>query len=129
VNYNDEHLIRFINDYSERHNTVPATNGFAFIGFDIAYFYLNELLIRGVNFDQNLILSKGVEGLQTIFQFDQIQAFSGYENKGLYFIRYDNYELVKVGDNRRRSEINYLIREEPIPNDSIPSGQPLFPKQ
>jgi hypothetical protein len=114
-----EELIHFINKYHAVYNTKPSPNGYAFLGFDIAYYHLRELLYHGTNFEQNIAMGTPWEGLQSIFNYHQIQASSGYENKGLYFIRYKGYELIRIGDSSfsRIKEVQYI---ENLENDSSP---------
>jgi hypothetical protein len=117
INYNSEVLNQFISNYRELHNTIPSANGFAFLGYDVAYFHLNQLLLHGTNFQQYFSIEDAYEGLQSIFCYEQIQSGSGYENEGLYFVRYKNYELVRVGDNKDRL---IIIQESDIyENDGI----------
>jgi LysM repeat protein len=120
INYKDKELNDFILNYLELNNTVPAANGFAFLGFDIAYFHLNELLQHGSNFEQYFTLNIENEGLQSIFRYDQVQDLSGYENKGLYFVRYEGFELIRIGDNKSSVPVKYLMKVDKMPVDSIP---------
>lgn len=105
INYKDLDLQRFIRKYRSLHKTDPSVNGFAFLGFDIAYFHLNELLRHGSNFEQYFSLNSMEEGLQSLFQYHQFQASSGFENRALYFVRYEGYELKRVGDTRSQIDL------------------------
>jgi hypothetical protein len=110
-------LNQFISDYRELHNTIPSANGFAFLGYDVAYYHLHKLLLHGTNFQQYFSIEDAYEGLQSIFAYEQIQSGSGYENEGLFFLRYKDFELVRVGDNKDRL---IIIQESDIyENDGI----------
>lgn len=124
INYNDENLNLFIRRYRALHNTNPSANGFAFKGFDIAYYHLKELMFRGTNFEQYFAMDEKWEGLQSIFNYHQTQATSGYENSGLYFVRYEGYELIRVGDSKyldssRASNVEVIPETEILGNDSL----------
>lgn len=117
INYNSALLNKFISDYRELHNTIPSANGFAFLGYDVAYYHLHKLLLHGTNFQQYFSIEDAYEGLQSIFAYEQIQSGSGYENEGLFFLRYKDFELVRVGDNKDRL---IIIQESDIyENDGI----------
>ncbi len=84
----------FTREYKRIHNTVPIK--FGFLGFDVAYYHLNELLQHGTNYEQYFSFASSAEGLQSRYNFKQYQQGSGYENSGLYFVRYENYDLVLI---------------------------------
>ena len=119
IDYQDETIKDFIRNYKRIHNTVPIK--FGFLGFDVAYYHLNELLQHGTNYEQYFSFASSAEGLQSRYNFKQYQQGSGYENSGLYFVRYENYELVLIDKypfERSLIEEESLIEE--IKLDSIP---------
>jgi LysM repeat protein len=128
INYEDENLIGFIDRYYALHNTNPSANGFAFMGFDIANYHLSQLLYHGTNFEQYFSIEESYEGLQSIFNYYQFQSNSGYENKGLYFVQYNDYELVRVGDNKDRLikiKESDIFENDGIPSDTLAPVRPL----
>jgi LysM repeat protein len=94
INYKDERINNFIHTYKKKHNSIPRK--FGFLGYDIATYHLNELLQNGTNFEQYFSFGVSNEGLQSRYNYKQYQEGSGFENNGLYFVRYDDYELVLI---------------------------------
>jgi len=89
----------------------PATHGFlaryrnafggdpsiyAFAGYDVTLFFLQQLQSSGTGFVQNLPQTQH-EGLQQSFRFIKSDAESGYENVGLRIVHISDYELVPFG--------------------------------
>lgn len=124
IDYTDENIKFFIKKYRSLHKTVPIK--FGFLGFDVAYYHLNELLQNGTNFEQYFPFGKISEGLQSRYQYNQFQQGSGYENNALYFVRYDDYELKLI--DKYPFEIMLPTEEvliEEIKTDSIPEKTPF----
>lgn len=117
IDYEDEDLDQFIRKYRQMHKTNPSASGFAFKGFDIAYYHIRQLMFHGTNFEQYFSLDEANEGLQSIFTYYQFDSSTGYENKGLFFIRYEEYKLKRVGDNKKEMELVEVV--EPLPTDTI----------
>jgi ABC-type branched-subunit amino acid transport system substrate-binding protein len=93
VDYGNEQVLKFIHAYAGRYTSDPGT--FAFEGYDVAFYYLKMLRAYGSNF-QNKLASNKQAGLQTGFDFYQVSAESGFENKAVFMLMYQDYKLVKA---------------------------------
>lgn len=93
VDYDNVRVKNFIHAYASHYISDPGT--FAFEGYDVGFYYLNMLRTYGTNF-QNKLGGNRQKGLQTDFDFYQVSAESGFENKAVYLLMYQNYKLVKA---------------------------------
>ncbi len=97
INYSNEDVSKFNDDFRNIFYTQPAETSFAWLGYDIAYYFLSGLAIHGRKF----IVHPEIHNpdlLQTEFDFRRESYNSGFENKKLFLVRFsDNYE-VKLED-------------------------------
>jgi len=93
VDYSDEHVKKFIKTYREEFKTEPSK--YSFYGYDITLYYLMGFNKFGKNLQEKLPEFK-LNGLQTGFDFYKTAVESGYENKKLSILKYEDYKLVKV---------------------------------
>ena len=93
IDYENEQVKRFVRTYAAQFKTDPGE--FVFQGFDVTYFYLNMLHTFGLGFQSKLAITKQ-NGLQTSFEFYQVSPESGFENKAVYMLMYQNNKLVKA---------------------------------
>ena len=91
VDYNDKKVQKFIQKYKAVNYSEPSE--FAFKGFDIVY----DALLRLATFTNTKeAFSSGIsERSFCKFQYT-INAGKGFENKGMFLIKYDGLHLVKV---------------------------------
>ncbi len=83
-------------DYRSQLNTEPSDAFYQ--GFDLGLYYLKSIKEKGV--DAALELHKlPAELPYTRFKFYHPDAATGFDNKGMYIFKYDNYKLVKTGWN------------------------------
>lgn len=69
---------------------------YAFAGYDVTLFFLQQLQANGTGFMQTLDQQKG-QGLQQNFSFRKEDEESGFENTGLRIVHISDYELVPFG--------------------------------
>lgn len=94
VNFNDTlNTIPFIRSFRKKFNTDP--DKYAMMGFDIANFFLSGYLLHGKEFISKIDQYE-IEGVNTVFKFRQINASSGYLNTQVYFLRFQDFQLVKI---------------------------------
>ena len=93
VDYNANEIKRIIETFRDKYHTDPTM--YAFQGFDIGYFYLSLLKTYGKSFAQKNN-SFNHKGAQVVFNMNKIAPDSGFENKGISIIRYEDFKLVKV---------------------------------
>ncbi|MFH1004433.1 MAG: LysM peptidoglycan-binding domain-containing protein [Bacteroidota bacterium] len=93
IDYENNETKKFILRHRELFKTEPSY--YTFSGFDITYYYLNALKNYGHSLQRKLPDIK-TKGLQTKFDFHQSAVGSGYENSGIFLLKFENYKLVKV---------------------------------
>ena len=93
VDYNSSATKKFIQHYRDEYKTEPNENVYS--GFDVCYFYMNGLSKFGTGLQKKLPELKK-KGLQTEFNFIQSDLGSGYENKGVGIMQYDNYAFKRM---------------------------------
>ncbi len=90
-----EHIdnVEFIQEFNDTYEAIPSN--FAYLGYDVASYYLNLLHTGGSNFEIMLPAEK-MQGLGRKFYFVKTGIESGFENHSSYILRYQDYKLVKV---------------------------------
>ncbi len=83
-----------IASYIEEQGTFPSEN--YFIGFDIATYYLKHLRDDGPEFIHQLDKLPSVSNYIR-FNFFRPDSTTGFDNRGSYIFKYNNYELIKTG--------------------------------
>jgi LysM repeat protein/ABC-type branched-subunit amino acid transport system substrate-binding protein len=94
TNYADTGTVNFIRHYRDRFHTEPTR--YSYLGFDAAWYFLNSIKRNGPQFHSRLPDDKATL-TQTRFQFYKSAQESGYENKGIYILKYEDFEL-KLAD-------------------------------
>jgi LysM repeat protein/ABC-type branched-subunit amino acid transport system substrate-binding protein len=93
IDYDNEDVKRFVLKNRQRFHTDPSQ--YAFLGYDTGILYLSLLRDYGKHFSskyQNLQHS----GLQTTFNLVKHSSDSGYENHGVYIIKYEDFSLKRA---------------------------------
>lgn len=93
VDYGSADTKKFLLKYRNEFKTDPTE--YVFAGFDVAYFYLGGLQKYG-NALQYKLPELKQKGIQTEFNFFQADKNSGYENRGIGIMKFDNYSYVRV---------------------------------
>ncbi|MCC6690234.1 MAG: LysM peptidoglycan-binding domain-containing protein [Bacteroidia bacterium] len=93
IDYDNEQVKMFVRKYAAQYKTTPSE--YVFHGFDVFYFYTDMMRKYGINF-QSKLASVKQKGLQTSFEFYQVLPDSGFENKAVYMLMYQDYKLVKA---------------------------------
>lgn len=83
----------FVQNYHLKYKQFPEK--FAFQGFDIAYFYLQQLNKLGTRFESGLVDAKD-RHLYFKFKYFKTGIESGYENSSTVLLKYENFELIEV---------------------------------
>jgi ABC-type branched-subunit amino acid transport system substrate-binding protein len=83
----------FLRKYRERFKTDPDIYGFQ--GYDVTFYFLSALQKYGGGFLNN-ISSNYFKGIETGFRFSQFPADSGFENRSVFILKYQNYQLIKA---------------------------------
>jgi LysM repeat protein len=85
---------KITDNYSDLMNTFPGE--YFFIGFDVAHYYLKNLKEKGPDFIYTLN-SYPEETNYMRFKFARPDNTTGFDNRGVYIFRYNNYQLHKTG--------------------------------
>lgn len=93
VDYTKQHTKDFIAEYRYKFKTEPEL--YAFQGYDISLYFISLLQKYGTGFLNNVVDDKS-EGVQAEFNFMQYPLDSGFENKFVYILKYQDYKLVKA---------------------------------
>ena len=93
VDYTSPQTKKFILNYRHEYKTDPTQ--YVFAGFDAGMYYLDGLQKYGNELQYKLPEIK-YKGLQTEFNFSQSDITSGYENKGVGIMKFENYSFIRV---------------------------------
>lgn len=93
VDYSDPKVKQFIKDYRDKYLTEPEA--YSYQGFDVTYYFLSMLQHEGSAF-LNVLPLDGQKCIETNFSFRQYPPDSGFENKFVYILKYQDYKLVKA---------------------------------
>lgn len=94
IDFDDAATKNFIRKYREAYKLEPQKYGYS--GFDVSYFFISSLQKYGSGFLNNI---KGYhyKGIATDANYIQSATTkSGFENKSVVVLKYENYKLVKV---------------------------------
>jgi len=93
IDYHDSITKIFIKNYRDKFKTDPET--YAYQGFDVSYYFISSLLKYGSGFLKNITNNK-YQGVETNFNFVQYPSNSGFENKFVYILKYQDNNLIKA---------------------------------
>ncbi|MBE6309764.1 MAG: LysM peptidoglycan-binding domain-containing protein [Bacteroidales bacterium] len=85
---NDEYKVRRFNEEYQKwygEELIQATPSFGYLGYDTGLYFLKGLCENGKDFNQN---SSEYVGLQSAFNFERINNWSGFVNQLLYVIHF-----------------------------------------
>ncbi|MBD80826.1 MAG: hypothetical protein CL840_18060 [Crocinitomicaceae bacterium] len=89
IEYSDSTTEDFILVYRNTFGTEPSE--WAFLGYDIATYFMNSLAKNGTGF-QNFFKENTYRGLSRNFAFKQAGSINGFENNGLKLVEIENYQ-------------------------------------
>ncbi len=93
IDYEKSAAKNFIYKYRERYKTEPDM--YSFQGYDVLFYFLSALQKYGSGFMNNLSANP-YNGIETNFMFSQFPPDSGFENKSVLILKYQNYQLIKA---------------------------------
>jgi LysM repeat protein len=91
VDYDSPVVKNFQRNYAHAFQGDPGQ--FTFIGYDVMFYYLNELEQTGVGFSSQLG-TKSWDGLQQRFDFYRSDVESGFENRGVRVVKLEDYKYI-----------------------------------
>ncbi|MBA3970807.1 MAG: LysM peptidoglycan-binding domain-containing protein [Bacteroidetes bacterium] len=93
IDYHDLSTQSFIKNYRAHYRTEPEL--FSFQGFDVTYCFISMLQSNGSGFLKDLA-NTNYKGMGSQYSFSQFPADSGFENKFVYILKYQDYQLIKA---------------------------------
>jgi LysM repeat protein/ABC-type branched-subunit amino acid transport system substrate-binding protein len=93
IDYRDLSTKNFVRAYRDKFRTEPEL--YAFQGYDITSYFISLLQKYGSGFLNNIVDDKN-KGIEIDFNFMQYPMESGFENKFVYILKYEDYKLVKA---------------------------------
>lgn len=93
LNFDDEPAQAFIERYRQKFNQEPGSAGYAFLGFDVAYYFLNGMLRHGLDLETYFNKEK-TSGIHLEFDFER--RADGCYNRHVYLLRYNDFQLNKI---------------------------------
>lgn len=100
VDYSRNNVNRFLLRYRNTFKTEPSESSFAWTGYDITTFFVSGLAVHGKRFLNNPEMHNP-ELLNSKFDFKRGSSDDGFENKGLFKLKYTK-------------EMELIIVEEPV---------------
>lgn len=93
INYHDLSTQNFIKNYRSKYKTEPEL--YCFQGFDVTYCFISSLQKNGSGFLKDLS-ETNYTGIGSHYRFSQFPADSGFENKFVFILKYQDYQLIKA---------------------------------
>ena len=72
---------------------IESTPSFGYLGYDTGKYFLSEMCKNGKDFNQN---SSEYVGLQSSFEFDRINSWSGFVNQALYLVHFTSNDKIEI---------------------------------
>tara|TARA_B100001109_G_C18864147_1_gene475899 strand:- start:2683 stop:4500 length:1818 start_codon:yes stop_codon:yes gene_type:complete len=93
IDYDHEAMKLFEKKFVEEHNLLPEK--YTFLGYDVGMYYLTLLHEYGLNFEV-MFLGYQAEFLTHKFEFFKTGIESGYENRSMYLLKYEDFKLKRL---------------------------------
>lgn len=98
IDYSARDIQKFNEDFRNKFMTEPSEMSYAWLGYDITYYFLSGLAIHGKDFIAHPEIHNP-DLLHTEFDFRRKSNNEGFENHKLYKVRYTkDYEVILVQD-------------------------------
>jgi LysM repeat protein len=94
IDYSKMNVKQFNASFRKKFNTEPLEKSYAWLGYDITYYFLSGLAMHGKSFIEHPEIHYP-ELLENEFDFRRNGGMDGFENQKLYLIHYTkNYDVV-----------------------------------
>ena len=91
IDYESSAVKIFTSSFYNKYKVQPSK--YAFEGFDVVYYYIQMLKKYGYRFSAYLPESK-IQSLKETSHYEKLGVGSGYENKRVFILKYEDYDLV-----------------------------------
>lgn len=95
VDYREESVISFLEEFRERYSSEPSKFAYGFRGYDLALIFGKYLLDYGVNFAAPAG-TFATEGVMGSYRFGHTPNGRDFENKSVLIIGYDDYKIKRI---------------------------------
>ncbi len=92
VDYSNPQTLSFVKEFREQYKTEPQIEKYAFLGYDITYFFSEALCTYGKDFLKCIPYFDKPTGFQNKFRFQQDAKNDGFFNADVRVIYLNNYE-------------------------------------
>jgi len=95
IDYESEAVQQFITRFRNKYGAVPLSSKYAYLGYDIGWYFLTSLMWYGDNYISSLPGQKR-SGLQYNFNFSGTGKNDGLQNQDVTIVKLQDYKMVKV---------------------------------
>ncbi len=95
IDYESEAVQQFILKFRNKYGAVPMADKYAFLGYDIGWYFLNSLMMNGEKYI-SCLSSYMLKGLQNNFIFRGSQNGDGFQNQDITITKLQDYRMVRV---------------------------------
>ncbi len=95
IDYDSEAVKLFIEHFKNKYGAVPLSAKYAFLGYDIGWYFLSSLMWYGDKYISCLPAYKSA-GLQYNFNFAEPLLGNGLQNQNETIVKLQDYKMVKV---------------------------------
>lgn len=95
IDYTARNVRQFNLNYMKKFLTMPLETSYAWIGYDIGYYFLSGIAIHGKDLLEHPEIHNP-ELLQNAFEFERKKLEDGFENQKLFKIRYSKDYVLKI---------------------------------
>lgn len=93
IDYDNLQVKKFILQFRESYKTEPEL--FSYQGFDVGYYFISALQKYGTGF-LGYLTEKSFVGIETSYNFNQYPSDSGFENKHVFILKYQDFKIIKA---------------------------------
>lgn len=95
IDYESEAVQHFIALFRNKYGAAPLASKYAFLGYDIGWYFLTSLMWYGDAYTTCLPYCKGA-GLQYNFNFGNPEPGNGFQNRDITIVKLQDYKMIKV---------------------------------
>jgi len=95
IDYESESVKQFITRFRNKYGAIPLAAKYAFLGYDIGWYFLTSLMWYGDEY-RNCLPGQMRSGLQYNFNFSYTDKNDGLQNQDITIVRLQDYKMVKV---------------------------------
>lgn len=95
IDYTSDRVIDFTQQYRTKYKAKPQSEQYAFLGFDMGWYYLTSLMWYGKDF-QNCMQYNNYKGLEYNFDFRNFKEGDGMQNASVHILKLVDYKMVEV---------------------------------